>query len=59
MHETRGTWVKHPPWAQVMIPWALGWSPTLGSLLSGEPASPSPLPLLVLSLPLSSSLSNK
>ena len=42
--------VKHLPLAQVMI---LRWSPSLDSLLNGEPASPSAVPLLVLSLSLS------
>lgn len=34
--------VKRVPWAQVVIPVALGWSTPLGSLLHGEPASFSP-----------------
>ena len=52
----RGAWVaqsvKHLPSAQVMTLGTPGMSPTLGSLLSGEPASPSPAspPLLVCSL---------
>ena len=36
-----GSVVKHLPFDQVMIG-VLRWSLTLGSLLSGEPASPSP-----------------
>ena len=56
--------VKHLPLAQVMIPHrVLGSSPTLGSLLSGECASPSPtappFPALALSLSLTLSQINK
>ena len=44
----RSAWVaqlvEYPPLAQVVSPKVLGSSPTWGSLLSGEPASPS-LPL--------------
>ena len=46
----RGVWV-----AQVMIPGVLGLSTTSGSLLSGDPASPSNT-LLMLSLSLTLSL---
>ena len=58
-----GIWVaqvaRHLPLAQVMIPW-LRLRPASGSLLSGESASPSAPPsLLMLSLACSLFLSNK
>ena len=65
--EQRGAWVvlsfKHLPSAPVMIPRILGTSPTSGSWLSRDSASPNslclPLSLLVLALSLSVKWINK
>ena len=49
--------VKHLPSAQVLIPRSWDQAPTSDSLLSWEPASPSPLLMLFLALSLFFSLS--